>query len=411
MATYVCPNCGREQARSFHHIDDVPVNSCLLFGDPGSAHALPFGEIDLAFCPDCSFIFNATWKPDTTTYSTEYEETQGFSPTFTAFQREQARDLVNRFGVFDKDVVEIGCGKGEFLTLLCELGRNRGVGYDPSFVPERQQPGGADIVFKQEYFSEDTVQGPVDLVCCRMTLEHISRTRAFVQAVRRVASPQRGTMVVFQVPDVRRILHEGAFWDIYYEHCSYFSPRSLARVFHGAGFEVTRISTGFQDQYLTIEARPSPSPAVRSIASTGEDLALAVAAFGEKARQSAAQWASIVRTSGQAGGRVVLWGSGSKAVAFLSAVKDAGRHIHYLVDINPYRWGKFVPGNVKQIVGPEFLSEYKPDLVIAMNPIYRQEIAADLRRLGCSNAKLLALGESGADSASKSDANFRIVRA
>jgi len=49
--------------------------------------------------------------------------------------------------------------------------------------------------------------------------------------------------------------------------------------------------------------------------------------------------------------------------------------------------------------------------VIAMNPIYRQEIAADLRRLGCSNAKLLALGESGADSASKSDANFRIVRA
>ena len=161
MSTCACPNCGRERAHSFYHMGGVPVNSCLLFDDPGAAHALPAGDIDLAFCPDCSFIFNAGWKPDRTTYSTEYEETQGFSPTFTAFQREQARDLVDRYGVFDKDVVEIGCGKGEFLTLLCELGGNRGVGYDPSFVPERRQPGSADIVFKQEYFSEETVQEPV----------------------------------------------------------------------------------------------------------------------------------------------------------------------------------------------------------------------------------------------------------
>jgi len=411
MATYECPNCGHERARSFHHISGVPVNSCLLFGDPGAAHKLPAGDIDLAFCPDCSFIFNAAWKPDRTTYSTEYEETQGFSPTFTAFQGEQARDLVNRYGVFDKDVVEIGCGKGEFLTLLCELGRNRGIGYDPSFVPERRQPGSADIVFKQEYFSEESVQGPVDLICCRMTLEHVSRTRAFVQAVRRIASPQRGTIVVFQVPDVRRILDEGAFWDIYYEHCSYFSPRSLAHVFHDAGFEILRVSTGFNDQYLTIEARPSSSTAARPIASLGEDLALSVASFDKRARRRAAQWASIMRVSGQAGGRIVLWGSGSKAVAFLSAVADANGHIQYLVDINPHRWGKFVPGNVKQIVGPEFLAEYRPGLVVAMNPVYRQEIAADLRRLGCFNARLLALGESSADSGSRFDATFRVVRA
>jgi SAM-dependent methyltransferase len=383
----------------------------LLFGDPGAAQALPAADIDLAFCPDCSFIFNAAWKPDKTTYSTEYEETQGFSPTFTAFQRQQARDLVERYGVFDKDVVEIGCGKGEFLSLLCELGRNRGTGYDPSFVPERRQRGSADVVFKQEYFSEETVQAPVDLVCCRMTLEHISATRSFVRAVRRIASPQRSTIIIFQVPDARRILEEGAFWDIYYEHCSYFSPRSLAHVFQHAGFEILRISTGFNDQYLTIEARPSPSTQLRLTASSGEDLAVSVVAFDKKARRVAAQYASIVGTNGQSGRRIVLWGSGSKAVAFLSGIGDVNRHIQYLVDINPHRWGKFVPGDVRQIVGPEFLAQYRPDLVIAMNPIYRQEIAADLRRLGCANARLLALGESNARSASRIEGNFRVVRA
>jgi hypothetical protein len=408
MSTCACPSCGGERAHSFYHMGGVPVNSCLLFDDPGAAHALPAGDIDLAFCPDCSFIFNAAWKPDTTTYSTEYEETQGFSPTFTAFQLEQARDLVNRYGVFNKDVVEIGCGKGEFLTLLCELGGNRGVGYDPSFVPERRQPGSADIVFKQEYFSEETAQEPVDLVCCRMTLEHISQTRTFVQALRRIASSQRGTVVVFQVPDVRRILDEGAFWDIYYEHCSYFSPKSLAHVFQDAGFEVLRISTGFTGQYLTIEARPSSS-ATRPVASAGEDLVSSVASFNRRTRRVRAQWAATMRANGQAGVRTVLWGSGSKAVAFLSAMEDAHRHIQYLVDINPHRWGKFVPGHVKQIVGPDFLAEYKPDLVIAMNPVYRQEIAADLRRLGSPNATLLALGESSADSGPKFNINFRII--
>jgi SAM-dependent methyltransferase len=411
MTTYGCPNCGRARAQLFHHISDIPVNSCLLFGDPGAAQALPTGDIDFAFCPDCAFIFNAAWKPDRTTYSTDYEETQGFSSTFNAFQDQQARDLIERYGVFDKDIVEIGCGKGEFLTLLCELGGNRGVGYDPSFVPERRAAGSADIVFKQEYFSGHTVQDPPDLICCRMTLEHISRTRAFVRAVRRIASPQRGTIVVFQVPDVRRILDEGAFWDIYYEHCSYFSPRSLVHVFQDSGFEVLRLSSEYHDQYLTIEARPSTSTTAVSLASEGEDLIGSVGSFEKAVKRVTAQWASTVRAIAQSGGRVVLWGSGSKAVAFLSAVGDARRHIQYLVDINPHRWGKFVPGTVKQIVGPEFLTQYQPDLVIAMNPVYRQEITADLRRLGCSQAKLLALGESKSKSATMHYPTFRLVRA
>ena len=64
--------------------------------------------------------------------------------------------------------------------------------------------------------------------------------------------------------------------------------------------------------------------------------------------------------------------------------------IGYLVDINPHRKGRFVPGTGKEIVGPEFLAEYQPDLVIAMNPIYRAEIARDLERLGCRNAVLCA---------------------
>jgi hypothetical protein len=252
------------------------------------------------------------------------------------------------------------------------------------------------VTFKREFFSETTVQPAPDFVCCKMTLEHIFETRRFVQAVRRISSPERGTIIFFQIPDVRRILAEAAFWDVYYEHCAYFSPSSLAHVFRNAGFEILRVSTGYDDQYLTIEARAATqetTPLPGNDGRDAEELAKSVAGYAEAATRSAANWAAKIRATARSGGRTVLWGSGSKAVAFLSSV-GVDKEIEYLVDINPYRHGKFVPGSGKQIVGPEFLREYRPDLVIAMNPIYRTEIARDLDRLDCKDAELCALGES-----------------
>jgi hypothetical protein len=61
-----------------------------------------------------------------------------------------------------------------------------------------------------------------------------------------------------------------------------------------------------------------------------------------------------------------------------------------VVDINPHKHGTYLPGGGQQIVAPQTLREYRPDVVIAMNPVYREEIAADLGRLGV-RAELLTL--------------------
>jgi hypothetical protein len=81
------------------------------------------------------------------------------------------------------------------------------------------------------------------------------------------------------------------------------------------------------------------------------------------------------------GRRVVLWGGGSKAVAFLTTlgVQD---EIEYAVDINPYKHGTFLAGGGQKIVAPCFLQEYKPDTIVIMNPIYRDEIQLTLAAMG-----------------------------
>ncbi|MEZ6019194.1 MAG: hypothetical protein R3F17_03580 [Planctomycetota bacterium] len=87
----------------------------------------------------------------------------------------------------------------------------------------------------------------------------------------------------------------------------------------------------------------------------------------------------------------MLWGSGSKATAFLSA---AGSHdrIAAVVDINPDKHGKFVAGSGHEIVAPNRLRDLRPARVLIMNPIYRKEITADLAAMGL-HPEIQALGE------------------
>jgi hypothetical protein len=80
------------------------------------------------------------------------------------------------------------------------------------------------------------------------------------------------------------------------------------------------------------------------------------------------------------GVRVVLWGGGSKAVAFLTTL-NIQDEVQYVVDINPYKQGTYMTGTGQPIVGPQFLKEYQPDAVILMNPIYRREVENQLTRL------------------------------
>ena len=66
------------------------------------------------------------------------------------------------------------------------------------------------------------------------------------------------------------------------------------------------------------------------------------------------------------------------------------RALPLAVDVNPHKHGMYIAGTGQQIVPPSFLQEYRPHVVIAMNPIYREEIQRELDRLGVG-AELVAL--------------------
>jgi len=389
---YHCPCCNSRATDVFYTIENIPVHSCLLMSNRKDALGYPRGDLRMGFCRGCGFIYNTAFDPGVHDYCDRYEETQEFSACFNTFAKSLAQKLIDQYDLRDKKILEIGCGKGQFLTLLCQLGHNQGTGIDPSYIPERRvSDTNKRIKFIKDFYSEKYCDIEADFICCRHTLEHIGPTGKFLQMLRKAVGDRKDTVIFFEVPDILRVLREGAFWDIYYEHCSYFSLGSLSRLFEAAGFEIVQLELDYDDQYILLAARPIEKTG-NTIAKSADDLdgpAKAVNSFAEICSYQIKNWQNCIEDIISRGRRIVLWGSGSKAVGFLTTI-GLSNQIEYVVDINPHKHGKFLPGCGRQIVSPEFLTDYMPDYVIAMNPIYCAEIQNDLDRLGVK-AELLAV--------------------
>ncbi|MDJ0510220.1 MAG: class I SAM-dependent methyltransferase [Crocosphaera sp.] len=381
---HTCPNCGHQEIQLFYEVKNVPVHSCLMIPTKEEALNFPCGDVNLGFCEKCGFITNVDFDTKWSAYAPNYEDQQSFSPTFNKFALELAKGLIDKYNLHEKNIVEIGCSKGDFLVLLCELGNNYGTGIDPSSVVGRVKSKATErITFIQDYYSEKYANYYGDLICCRHTLEHIYLTAELVKTVRNSIGDRLNTAVFFEIPDMGRVLRELAFEDIYYEHCSYFTPGTLARLFRLCGFEVKDLSLAYGEQYLLIEANPvtTPSQKIHTLEETPEQVAKDVYYFATHIQQKLQQWKDYLSNIQATNKRVVVWGSGSKCVAFLTTL-GMTEQIEYIVDINPHRHGKFIPGVGKEIMSPEFLKEYQPDEVVVMNAIYCQEIEEMLQRLG-----------------------------
>ncbi len=386
---YACRSCGAPGMSVFYEMKNVPVHSCILLNDQTEAINFPKRDIALGFCPACGFIQNVLFDPGMLRYSSAYEEQQSFSPRFNVFAEELARDLIERYALRGKQIVEIGCGKGDFLVLICQLGQNRGVGVDPSYIPERVEAAG--VSFIQDFYDERHAALTGDMICCRHTLEHIPDTLEFMRRVRRSVGERRDCTIFFEVPDVGRVLRDIAFWDIYYEHCSYFTLGSLARLFRKADFDVIRLTKEFDEQYLLLDAVPGNGSASAALKEEDdmEELRRDVKFFAASYTARLNEWRQRIEEVRQKRQRAAIWGSGSKCVSFLSTL-GITNEIEMIVDINPHRHGKFLAGSGKRISPPDALREYQPDVVIAMNSIYCDEIRQELQHMGL-NPKLTAV--------------------
>ena len=101
--------------------------------------------------------------------------------------------------------------------------------------------------------------------------------------------------IFFETPDVRRVLDEGAFWDIYFEHCSYFTLGSHARLFRREGMDVTKLYLAYDGQYIIQYAQPAAGRGLLAEEDDLEEVRALAAAFPAKVAETRTYWTNFVQ--------------------------------------------------------------------------------------------------------------------
>jgi len=374
----MCPVCNAEAPIDFYSTS-LPADIGMLCDSPEEARAAPTGQIDLCFCTQCEFIHNRSFDPEPLSFGPGYEVSLVHSPMFRTFIEGVAQRLIERYDIRNKTVIEIGCGKGEFLTLLCEKGGNKGLGFDPSLSKEWEGPvGEGHIRLIVDYYDERYADISAALICSLSVFEDIQRPVEFLTGVRSLIGA-RDTKFYLEVFNGARALSTLSSWSINYEQCNYWSQESLVTAFRRSGYEVLDAGQCYGDgEYLYVEAVPAESLDT-DVALSSDPLPDVLERFAEHHAAVCKDWRNRLDAFTDDDSRVVVWGTGGKGIGFLNAMPSSA--IGRVVDINPDRQNHFTPGSGHRIVGPESLIEYQPNVIILTNPLYADEIKSQVGEL------------------------------
>jgi hypothetical protein len=361
-----CPGCRSEDLIGEFNVASTPVVLNYRFATAVESQAVARGQVLLRQCRHCGLVFNSTFDPSATPYDERYENTQCCSNAFQAHLDSVADSLASRYDLCKKQILEVGCGKGDFLKLICKKTKAIGHGYDTSC----EQNGWTDdktVCFHQRYLATGEITSPAALIICRHVVEHVHEIGQFFRLLHAISVEANNAPVYIETPDWDWIVNNEAHWDIFYEHCNYFSMAALAKLATGTGFEVIGHTSVFGGQYQAIEIQPSNAHAkvtkavVANLPEVARSLVLAKEALGVRIRNSYQnkKWA--------------IWGAGAKGVSLANTMQTFPPR--FLIDANPAKQGGYIAGTHLEILSPEDSRLFELDAVLVANPNYLQEIA------------------------------------
>lgn len=343
--------------------------------------------VHLVACRQCGFVFNENFESELLDYSQDYENSQDRSGHFSTHMRSVAESLVQRNALHGKRILEIGCGKGGFLKLIVDIAGGQGKGFDPSYVNEYDDV--AALSFVRDFFPSNQEWWDPDQIVCRHVLEHLAQPYDFVSMIRKAIPLRQNPHLYFEVPSFEWICDNLAFWDIFYEHCNYFTVEAISSLMQRCGFVVDRIESAFSGQYLSLDlsvadlSREGPTsssilPPLKSSPVSSptryDDFARNFSAKLEAMRKQVLEFRAAKKT-------MAVWGAAAKGSTFLNQLSLVPEIVSTVIDINPRKQGKYVAGTGQLICAPEHLQSHPCDVVFIMNPNYQNEIRQQLQEL------------------------------
>ena len=370
--TLKCRLCGDTRLESTLVVDPAPPNISGLLKNDGATNLRTI-RLDVRRCEGCGFI-QLTQELDATFYD-EYVMTVSHAATMQNFQSQQARTFVERFALANRRVIEVGCGDGNYLDHLCAAGAFV-TGNEPS-TPFRALAvkRGHNVLGGYIAAATPAQGGPYDAFVTRQVLEHVPDPRDFLAGI--TASLVDGAVGLVEVPCIEQTIRHQRYFDFFPDHLNYFTKGVLGRLLEQQGFEVLGLEEGMNGEFTVAFVRWSPRAGVATLQLSLDNTTRELQTFTAAERK--------------AGRRVAAWGAGGKGIASLTA---AGlTDLAYVIDSDPHKQGKRLPGVGLLVVPPSYLAQEPVASIILTALAYRQEIINTIRKDLRFGGRILVLGD------------------
>lgn len=256
--------------------------------------------------------------------------------------------IVKKYMLDGKKAMEIGACRGEFLSILNQLGLDA-VGLEGSreniLISES-----IGVKVQHGYLLDATFEDQFDLVVCNNYLEHQPNVKGFLKKTREILAPDG--LVYFSVPNFDYLLSRSCLYEFVADHLVYFNHKTLRLTFEANGFDVQIQYEKNNGNDLVILAKKSAGVDLHSHCKTLDRVVASLRA--------------LLSDAAGAGRTVVSWGAGHRALALL-ALADA-RSIEYVVDSAPFKQNMITPQTHLHVRSPEYLMQHGCDILILMLP-------------------------------------------
>ena len=346
---------------------------------PKAAQYLPRKEdlanekgVDLCVC-QCIKCGLVQLDNDPVPYYKEVIRAVGFSEDMKKFRDKQFQQFAFHHNLYNKKIVEVGCGTGDYLSLIK---KNKihcyGVEASKSSV-QKCIDNGLDVY---DMFIEgpgDKIpNGPFDAFFIMNFFEHLPDPNGSLAGIS--ANLVDGGLGVVEVPNFDMMLRENLFSEFIGDHLFYFTHDTLIQTLQHSGFEVIDCKETWYNYIIRATVKKRTTLDLSKFADfrqwLTDDLHHYIDQFGS----------------------VAAWGAGHQALAMLS-LANLGDKIRYIIDDAPFKQNKYSPATHIPIVSSKNLDIDPVDSVIVMAASYSDEVARKLKESYGDKVKIAILRE------------------